>query len=186
MKVKAVPMAGFEPTTCSILLRKICSSDTILKGLVCFRVVHIWTRVAVNGWVDAEIDASVVQFFCSWRKNVGIFYLNSNCHSCFLPSGPMFDSRHSRFFSKKNSMLPRFIDSALFRESGTVQSLIADWTHLVHRVSGKLVPQKAVIVILLGSRCGPSVELTAHDQKGVGLNPSFLSNVSLNRSLTEV
>ena len=44
---------------------------------------------------------------------------------------PGVDSRCSQFFSKKSSMLPRFIDSALHRESGQCESLIADRTHLV-------------------------------------------------------
>ena len=44
----------------------------------------------------------------------------------FSPSGPRFDSWHSRNFL----MLLRFIDSPLLRE-WTVQSLIVDRTHLV-------------------------------------------------------
>ena len=51
-----------------------------------------------------------------------------------------FDSRHSLFFSKKNLMLPRFIDYILLRK-WTVQSYVVDLTHLV-LVSGKLFLQK--------------------------------------------
>ena len=56
-----------------------------------------------------------------------------------LSSGLWFDSWRYKFFSK-NSMVTRFIDSALVRE-WTVLSLIVYWTHLV-LVSGKLVLQK--------------------------------------------
>ena len=62
-----------------------------------------------------------------------------------VPRG--FDSWCSKIFSKKNYMLPRFIDSALLRESGQWKSLIVDRTHLV-LVSGKLVLQKSGNTVL--------------------------------------
>ena len=63
-------------------------------------------------------------------------------HSCFSPSGRGFGSWCSQFFSKHYLILPRFINGALLREL-TVQSLIADPTHLV-LVSGKLQLNKTL------------------------------------------